>query len=93
MTRTARDIQRKQKILKHAEETGHVARACRYFGDAINALDQCDREYRFSTGGRPALLFYRVVCTNEEALNWKAEEIGNLRVALNVLARVFRLGC
>ena len=46
MTRKALDIQRKQKILKHAEETGHVARACRYFGDAINALDQCDRDCR-----------------------------------------------
>ena len=27
-----RDIQCKLKILKHAEETGHVGRACRYFG-------------------------------------------------------------
>jgi hypothetical protein len=91
MTRTARDIQRKQKILKHAEETVHVARACRYFGDAINALDQCDRDNRFSAGGRPTLLVYRVVCTDEEALNWKAEDIGNLRVALNALVRVFRM--
>jgi hypothetical protein len=91
MTRTARDIQRKQKILKHAEETGHVASACRYFGDAINALDQCDRDCRHSSGGRPALLVYRVVCTDEEALNWKADDIGNLRVALNALVRVFRL--
>ena len=27
-----RDIQRKLKILKHAVETGHVGRTCRYFG-------------------------------------------------------------
>ena len=27
-----REIQRKLKILKHAEETGHVGRTCRYFG-------------------------------------------------------------
>ena len=38
-----------------------------------------------------ALLVYRVVCTDEEALNWKAEDIGNLRVALNALVRVFRM--
>lgn len=27
-----REIQRKLRILLHAEETGHVAKACRYFG-------------------------------------------------------------
>lgn len=32
MTQTDRDVQRKLKILRHAEETGHVARTCRYFG-------------------------------------------------------------
>jgi transposase/transposase-like protein len=32
MTPKDRDIQRKLKILKHAEETGHVGRTCRYFG-------------------------------------------------------------
>ena len=32
MTPTERDIQRKLRILKHAEETGHVAKTCRYFG-------------------------------------------------------------
>jgi transposase InsO family protein len=32
MSQTDRDIQRKLKILKRAEETGHVARTCRYFG-------------------------------------------------------------
>ena len=64
----------------------------RRFGDATNALDQCDREYRLSAGGRPTLLVYRVVCTDEEALNWKVDDIGNLRVALNALVRVFRLG-
>ena len=46
-----------------------------------------------SSGGRPALLVYRVVRTDEEALNWKVDDIGNLRVALNALVRVFRLGC
>ncbi len=42
-------------------------------------------------GGRPTLLIYRVVCTDEEAMHWTAEDIGNLRVALNALVRVFRL--
>ena len=32
MTQTDRGIQRKLRILKHAEETGHAARTCRYFG-------------------------------------------------------------
>ena len=32
MTPKDREIQRKLKILKHAEETGHVGRTCRYFG-------------------------------------------------------------
>jgi hypothetical protein len=32
MTKEERDIQRKLKVLRHAERTGHVARTCRYFG-------------------------------------------------------------
>lgn len=32
MTPKNREIQRKLKVLKHAEETGHVGRTCRYFG-------------------------------------------------------------
>jgi transposase-like protein len=32
MTKEDRDIQRKLKVLRHAEKTGHVARTCRYFG-------------------------------------------------------------
>ena len=61
------------------------------FNEATSALDQCDRDHRLSAGGRPALLVYRIVCTDEEALNWKVDDIGNLRVALNALVRVFRL--
>jgi hypothetical protein len=32
MTPKDREIQRKLKILKHAEETAHVGRTCRHFG-------------------------------------------------------------
>jgi len=32
MTKDQRDIQRKLRILGYAEEIGHVARTCRYFG-------------------------------------------------------------
>ena len=32
MTQADRDVQRKLRILKHAEETGHVTRTCRYYG-------------------------------------------------------------
>jgi hypothetical protein len=37
------------------------------------------------------LLVHRIVCTDEEALNWRADDIGNLRLALNALVRVFRM--
>lgn len=59
--------------------------------DAGTALDACDREHRLSAGWRPKLLIYRVVCTDEDAMHWSAEDMGNLRVALNALVRVFRL--
>jgi hypothetical protein len=32
MTKINRDIQRKLRVLKHAEEIGEVSKACRYFG-------------------------------------------------------------
>jgi hypothetical protein len=44
-----------------------------------------------SAGGRPTLLVYRVVCADEEALNWKVDDTGSLRVALNALVQVFRM--
>ena len=31
MTKEDRDLQRKLKVLRHAEKTDHVARTCRYF--------------------------------------------------------------
>ena len=55
------------------------------------ALDACDRAHRLSMGRRPAALIYRLVCVDEEAIGWPAEDIGNLRVGLNALAGVFRL--
>ena len=42
-----------------------------------NPLDACDFNHHISAGRRPALLAYGVVCTDEEALNWKAEDMGN----------------
>ena len=63
----------------------------RRFNDATNVLDACDREHRMSVGRRPTLLVYRVICSDEEAMHWLEEDIGNLRVALNALVRVFRL--
>jgi transposase InsO family protein len=32
MTNQERDVQRKLRVLRHAEKSGHVARTCRYFG-------------------------------------------------------------
>ncbi len=42
-------------------------------------------------GRQSTLLVYRVICTDEDAMRWGEEDIGNLRVALNALLRLFRL--
>ena len=63
----------------------------RRFGDATDTLDACDREQRLTMGRRPTLLVYRVICTDGDAMHWPEEDIGNLRVALNALVRLFRL--
>lgn len=68
-----------------------VATLHRRFEEATAALDQCDREHRLSPGRRPALLIYRVICVDEDTIGWLEEDIGNLRVALNALVRVFRI--
>jgi hypothetical protein len=44
-----------------------------------------------SRGSRPTLLVHRVICIDEDAMHWPEEDIGNLRVALNALVRLFRL--
>ncbi len=67
-----------------------VDRLRRRFDAATDALDQCDRDHRMSPGRRPVLLVYRVVCTDEDTTPWPEEDLGNLRVALNALVRVFR---
>jgi hypothetical protein len=57
---------------------------------ATNALDQCDRDHRMANGRRPSLLLYRVACADEDTTLWPECDLGNLRVALNALARLFR---
>jgi hypothetical protein len=37
------------------------------------------------------LLVYRGICTDEDAMHWPEEDLGNLMVALNALVRLFRL--
>jgi hypothetical protein len=68
-----------------------VERLRRRFDAATDAIDQCDRDHRFSPGRRPALLVYRLICVDEDTTLWTAEDLGNLRVALNALVQVFRL--
>jgi hypothetical protein len=68
-----------------------IEKVKRRFADATNVLDACDREQRMSPGKRPTLLIYRVICTDQEAMSWAEADIGNLRVALNALVRLFRL--
>ncbi len=38
MTKDQREIHRKLRILQYAEETGHVAKTCRYLGSADPAF-------------------------------------------------------
>ena len=63
----------------------------RRYGDATAALAYCDREQRFSPGRPPTFVVYRMICADEDGQHWDADDIGNLRVALNALVRVFRL--
>ena len=44
-----------------------------------------------SGGKRPTLLVYQIICTDQDAMNWPEEDLGNLRVALNAFVRLFRL--
>ena len=44
-----------------------------------------------SGGKRPTLLVYQIICTDQDSMHWAEEDIGNLRVALNALVRLFRL--
>ena len=68
-----------------------IEKVKRRFADATSVLDACDREQRMSPGKRPTLLVYQIVCTDQDALHWSEDDIGNLRVALNALVRLFRL--
>ena len=68
-----------------------IEKVKRRFADATSVLDACDREQRMSMGRRPTLLVYRIICTDEDAMHWPEQDIGNLRVALNGLVRLFRL--
>lgn len=61
------------------------------FDAATDALDQCDRDNRRSMGRKPSLLLYRVVCADEDTTLWPESDIGNLRLALNALARNFAI--
>ena len=68
-----------------------IEKVKRRFADATSVLDTCDREQSMSAGKRPTLLVYRVICTDQDAMDWPKDDIGNLRVALNALVRLFRL--
>ena len=59
--------------------------------DATAALADCDREQRLSPGRPPTFVVYRMICADEDVQHRDADDIGNLRVALNALVRVFRL--
>ncbi|MEI6536384.1 MAG: hypothetical protein WCN98_13640, partial [Verrucomicrobiaceae bacterium] len=62
----------------------------RPLADSVDGLP-CDREQRMSAGKRPTLLVNQIICTDQDAMHWVEEDIGNLRVALNALVRLFRM--
>jgi len=68
----------------------YVRQIRRQFRQTTDALDLCDRENRMASGRKPSLVLYRVVCVDEDTTLWPECDLGNLRVALNTLARVFR---
>lgn len=70
------------------EET--VEKIRKSFDVATDALDQCDRDHRMAVGRKPSLLLFRVVCADEDTTLWPECDLGNLRIALNTLTRVFR---
>ena len=41
MSRDQREVTRKLRILQHTEETGHVAKTCRYFGIGRSSFYRC----------------------------------------------------
>jgi transposase-like protein len=45
MTQGQRDINRKLRILRHGEETGNIAKTCRYFGISREIFYQWKRTY------------------------------------------------
>jgi len=46
MSKDQREIQRKLRILRHAEEIGHVAKTCRYFGVGRSSFYRWREAYR-----------------------------------------------
>ncbi len=63
----------------------------RRYAEATAALADCHREQRHSPGRPPTFVVYRIICADEDGQHWDADDIGNLRVALNALVHVFRL--
>ena len=66
MTKNDRDIQRKLRILRHAEQIGDVSRTCRYFGigrasfyrwkSAFQKRGEVGCEFRFNPAGYSDLM-------------------------------------
>jgi transposase len=46
MTDQERDVQRKLKVLRHAEQTGNIAKTCRYFGIGRASFYRWKTEYQ-----------------------------------------------
>lgn len=71
-------------------EADVVRRLRNRFDGAMQALEDCDDDHAMMRGRKPSLLLYRVVCADEDTTLWSVSDVGNLRSALNALARAFR---
>lgn len=62
MNKDQREIARKLRILQHADETGHVAKTCRYFGIGRSSFYRWREAYRkHGEGGGLVAIGQRVV--------------------------------
>jgi len=46
MNKDQREVHRKLRILRHAEETGHIVKTCRYFGIGKSTFFRWRQAYR-----------------------------------------------
>jgi transposase-like protein len=54
VTQAERDVRRKLRVLRHAQETGNVSKTCRYFG--VSRTSFYDWKLAYETKGEEGLI-------------------------------------